>query len=182
MRKVGISLLVWIVTIAVALIGAGVQYKAASESETWPTASGVIETAQVEKFGARYWPRFGYAYQVEGVERKGRYIRYHDLLSGSSSHGSTDSQWAKDYLDGFYPGQQVTVHYNPANAMQSWLVASPLTIWQCMPLWGFFLQFAGACFVMQRLALTRKAWLFIPSLVGVFSLWVWFFIAMRPPG
>jgi hypothetical protein len=181
MRAAGIALFIWAVTIAIALLGAYGRYTHARESQSWPTVPGVVETARVDKVGPRYWPRFTYAYQVGGVDHHGFYARYLDLMNDNFSHGSQDPQWANDRVARFSVGEQVTVHYNPAMPWQSWLEYTPISLWQCVPLWGFFLQFIGACVVMQRLAVTRKAWLFIPALVGVFVLWVCFFIAMRPP-
>jgi Protein of unknown function (DUF3592) len=179
MRKLGISLLLWLGTIAIALLAGYVKYTHATASLSWPTTSGVVEVAEVNQVSGRYWPKLVYAYQVQGVDHKGHNVGYLDL-HGPSLQGSTDPQWPRDHLAHLSLGDHVSVHYDPSDPGQSWLLVAPINFWQCVPGWGFFLQMLGATAVMQRLLVTRKVWLFVPGLFCIFVLWVWFFISMRP--
>lgn len=181
MRKLGIWLLLWLGTMAIALIAGYVEYTHAAASLTWPTTSGVVEVAQVNQVGGRYWPKLVYAYQVQGVDHKGHNIGYLDLMHGPSLNGSTDPQWPRDHLAHLSFGDRVTVHYDPSKPSQSLLLVAPINFWQCVPGWGFFLQLVGATALMQRLFVTRKVWLIVPGLFCIFALWVCFFISMRPP-
>lgn len=180
MRNFGIALLVWLATIAIAMLGGYFRYTDAKASLTWPTAPGVIEVAKVDKAGSHYWPRLVYSFQVNGVDHKGYNVHYLDLMLGPSLKGSSDAQWPRDHLAHLSAGDNVTVHYDPSNPSQSWLFLVPIGFWQCVPIWGFFPQFFAAFFVLQRAAMAKK-WLALPSLIVIFILWVLFFMGMRPP-
>jgi hypothetical protein len=147
----------------------------------WPATEGVVEVAQVNEMGGRYWPKLQYSYKVDNAMHTGRNVSNRELMLDISNFGSRDPDWAREHLAHYSPGQRVTVHYDPANPYRSWLVAQSVDTWQCVPSWTFLLQLIASVAVMQRLFVTRKGWLILPGLLGFFVLWVCFFIAMRPP-
>lgn len=181
MKVFSICLLIWLGTVALALLSGYAQSKRVNAASHWPGTEGVVELAQVVQAGGIYHPKLRYSYQVDNVPYTGSIVSNRDLMLGLPGYGSRDPDWARSRLGRYSSGQQVTVHYDPASPYRSWLVAQPVDFWQCVPLWGFFLQFFASIAVMQRLFVTRKVWLVLPGLLCFFVLWVCFFIAMRPP-
>lgn len=182
MKALSICLLIWLSVVAAALLCGYTQSTRVNASLKWPTTDGRVEVAQVDQMGGRYWPKLTYSYLVNNVPHTGGSISNKDLILDVPNLGSRDQGWALGRLARFSPGQHVTVHYEPAKPYRSWLVAESADYWQCVPMWGFLLQLVAATAVMQRLFVTRKAWLILPGLLSLFVLWVCFFIAMRPQG
>jgi hypothetical protein len=180
-KAFSICLLIWLGTVVLALVCGYARSKSVNASLNWPATEGVVEVAQVDQAGARYWPKLHYSYQVNNTPYTGHSISNRALILDFPYTGSPDPGWAHDQIARYSPGQQVTVHYDPAKPCAAWLVAQRVYIWQCVPLWGFLLQLAASIAVMQRLFVTRKGWLILTGLLGFFVLWVCFFVAMRPP-
>jgi len=180
MKVLSICMLIWLSTIAIALLAAYPTFMDTRAIVMWPKVTGTIEVSQVAQMAGRYWPKLAYDYSVGGVAYTGRYVNYVDMMQAGSYFGSRDAEWPHDHVAPYPVGKQVSVHYDPAKPGRSLLVATPISYWQCVPFWGFILQLIGAAAVMQRLFVTRKGWLVLSGLLGMFTLWVCFFIAAAP--
>jgi hypothetical protein len=179
MKALGICLFIWVGTMAIAAMVGYVGLKDGSAIVLWPKTVGTIELSQVNQMGGRYWPKLMYSYRVDGVAHKGRYINYVEMM-GAGYAGSRDPGWSRDRIAPYPAGRQVVVYYDPARPDTSLLDARPISYWQAIPFWCFFLQLLAATAVMRQLLVLRMSWAFVLGLFGVFVLWVSFFIAERP--
>jgi hypothetical protein len=117
----GIFIAVWSVvtlTFDIMLVRFAVQQ---AQTQSWPTASGRIESARVvtstdSEGGTAYHAKISYGYTVNGQRHHGERIRFTTETSGSRSARRTV---------GKYPvGREVIVHFNPRDPAEAVLETS----------------------------------------------------------
>lgn len=180
MKALGIGLLIWLATIATALLAGYIRFKDSSVIASWPMTSGRVEVSEVTKLGFHYWPKLRYSYDVAGVTYQGRNIDWRDVSGSDIETGSRDTEGPAHRLAPYRLGSQVTVHYDPAKPSRSVVDARSLNYWQAVPFWGFMLQLFGAFFCIRQIMVMRKTWAFVLAMIGLFVLWVTYFISAAP--
>ena len=157
-----ILMLVFGVTGIVLLLYAYAVLEEDKEISAWPSVSGVIVSAHVQKVNdtrrsghhlvdvVRYAPKIKYAYTVDGVAYEGHFI-------GNGNYESRDPDSAKK-LAGKYPAHtEVLVHYDPQKPEKAVLENDKK---KEIPLFmaAWFLTLLG----------------FLCGVVWLHSVWVWF--------
>jgi Protein of unknown function (DUF3592) len=89
------------------------EYWAGKRAQSWPSVRGTITASGVKPQetddGTRYGPYVLYSYSVEGHKHQGDRINF----GFTNLHGREPS--AASEVQGYRPGSQVTVYYDPSN-------------------------------------------------------------------
>lgn len=89
----------------------------AKASESWPTVQGKVVSSQVDskrsdKGGTTYHAEVLYEYLVEGQLQSSNRVAF-------GGYGSSDPSHARQIVNKYPPGSEVTVHYSPSSPGES---------------------------------------------------------------
>ena len=134
------------VVVGLVLMGFGINsLSRASDSESWPSAEGVVISSEVEGHrsrdsGTTYSAEILYDYVVNGETLSGNSIKFGEVSTGNSSN-------ARRYVNKYREGKTVKVYYNEEDPYEAVLEPGVHASTWFMPVFGAVFALFGSGFV-----------------------------------